>query len=180
MKIPQSLLMKWQHIAKKTMISWNVWYFLPICVSSQSLSVMYSSEVDSIRYAYCLLPFKTLSLPSSLLLVKTLGRALSMAAHIRWYVEKLDSWKNFIVDPPFTAPYLILLCLAKSSALLIVASIRSIVRKAAKLAVYEASMMRAKNHHIPVTIRVANPLYTQMKSKIYIEIMAKLFMLNLI
>jgi hypothetical protein len=62
-----------------------------------------------------------------------------MAVHIRWYVEKFESWKNFIVLPPSTVPYLIFVCLAKSSALSIVASILSIVKKAAKLAVYEAN-----------------------------------------
>lgn len=56
-------------------------------------------------------------------------------ASFTWYVEKFESWKNFIVEPPFTAPYLILLCFAKSSALSIVASILSMVKKAAKFAV---------------------------------------------
>ena len=35
---------------------------------------------------------------------------------------------------------------------------RSMVRKAAKLAVYDESMIRAKNHHIPVTRRVETAL----------------------
>ena len=37
-------------------------------------------------------------------------------------------------------------------------SIRSTVRKAAKLAVYEEIMMSVKNHHIPATIRVETVL----------------------
>jgi hypothetical protein len=56
------------------------------------------------------------------------------------------------VLPPITAPYLILFCLAKSSALLIGLLERVVVKKAAKLAVYEANMIKAKNHHIPATI----------------------------
>lgn len=62
--------------------------------------------------------------------------------------------KNSNVLPPNTAPYLILLCLAKSSALSMLASIRSIVRKAAKLAVYEEMTIKAKNHHNPAVSRV--------------------------
>lgn len=37
-------------------------------------------------------------------------------------------------------------------------SIRSTVKKAAKLAVYEEIMIRVKNHHIPATIRVETAL----------------------
>lgn len=37
-------------------------------------------------------------------------------------------------------------------------SIRSTVRKAAKLAVYEEMMMRVKNHQMPPTIRVDRAL----------------------
>lgn len=81
-----------------------------------------------------------------------------MAAHIRWYVEKFDPLKNANVLPPSTAPYLILLCFARSSALSMVASIRSIVKKAAKLAVYDDNIINAKNHHIPATSRVETAL----------------------
>lgn len=37
-------------------------------------------------------------------------------------------------------------------------SIRSTVRKAAKLAVYDDIIIRVKNHHIPATIRVDTAL----------------------
>lgn len=53
--------------------------------------------------------------------------------------------------PPFKAPYLILVCFAKSSALSIGESIRSTVRNAAKLAVYDEIIISVKNHHIPAT-----------------------------
>lgn len=66
--------------------------------------------------------------------------------------------KNDAVEPPLRAPYLILVCLARSSALSIGESILSTVRKAAKLAVYEEIIMRVKNHHIPATIRVETAL----------------------
>jgi len=58
------------------------------------------------------------------------------------------------VDPDLTLPYLILVCLAKSSADLIGESMRPTVRKAAKLAVYEEIMIKVKDHQIPATIRV--------------------------
>lgn len=63
----------------------------PICVKSQFLSIIYSKDVDSIKNAYKRLPFDTRSLPSSLSFVNTDGRVDSIAAHIRWYVEKLLS-----------------------------------------------------------------------------------------
>lgn len=66
--------------------------------------------------------------------------------------------KNANVLPPNTAPYLILLCLAKSSALSILASIRVIVKKAAKFAVYEEITISAKNHHRPAASRVETAL----------------------
>lgn len=62
--------------------------------------------------------------------------------------------KKAAVLPPRSAPYFIFVCFAKSSALSIGESIRSTVRKAAKLAVYDDIMMSVKNHHIPATIRV--------------------------
>lgn len=57
--------------------------------------------------------------------------------------------KKAAVDPPRSAPYLILVCLAKSSADSMGESIRSTVRKAARLAVYEEIMIKVKNHHMP-------------------------------
>lgn len=62
------------------------------------------------------------------------------------------------MDPPRNAPYLILVCLARSSALSMGESMRSTVRKAARLAVYEEIMISVKNHHIPATIRVETAL----------------------
>lgn len=58
--------------------------------------------------------------------------------------------KNDVVDPPCNAPYLILVCLARSSALSMGLSIRSTVKNAARLAVYDEIMMSVKNHHIPI------------------------------
>lgn len=59
--------------------------------------------------------------------------------------------KNETVLPPFKAPYLIFVCFAKSSALSIGESMRSTVKKAARLAVYDEIMMSVKNHHMPAT-----------------------------
>jgi hypothetical protein len=58
------------------------------------------------------------------------------------------------VDPDPTSPYLIFVCLAKSSTEEIGDSTRSIVRKAAKLAVYDEIIIIVKNHQMPATIRV--------------------------
>lgn len=69
--------------------------------------------------------------------------------HITWRTRKKSR-----VEPDPTNPYLILVCLAKSSADEMGESIRSTVKKAAKLAVYEEIMMSVKNHHNPATIRV--------------------------
>lgn len=66
--------------------------------------------------------------------------------------------KKVMVEPSLTAPYSILVCLAKSSAESIGESILSTVRKAAKLAVYEEIMINVKNHHIPPTILVERAL----------------------
>lgn len=66
--------------------------------------------------------------------------------------------KKVMVEPSLTAPYSILVCLAKSSAESIGESILSTVRKAAKLAVYEEIMISVKNHHIPPTILVERAL----------------------
>ncbi len=69
-----------------------------------------------------------------------------------------DIWflalKKAPVDPDSTHPYLIFVCLAKSSADSIGDAIRSTVRNAARLAVYDEIMIRVKNHHMPATIRV--------------------------
>ncbi|KYQ46728.1 hypothetical protein ALC60_14249, partial [Trachymyrmex zeteki] len=60
---------------------------------------------------------------------------------------------NVDVDPPSNAPYLIFVCLAKSSTPLIGASILSTVRKAARFAVYELIMIKVKNHHMLASMR---------------------------
>lgn len=73
----------------------------------------------------------------------------------------LSSWltlKKAVVEPPFNAPYLILVCFARSSALSMGESILSTVRKAAKLAVYDDIIIRVKNHHMPATILVDTAL----------------------
>lgn len=69
--------------------------------------------------------------------------------------------KNEQVAPPLTQPYLMVVCLARSSALSMVGPMRSIVRNAAKLAVYEAHMIKEKNHHMPAIILVDIPLKGQ-------------------
>ena len=56
----------------------------PICVVSHSRSMTYSIVVDSMRNAYFPLPFLTLSMPSVLPDVKTVGFVDSMKDHIRW------------------------------------------------------------------------------------------------
>lgn len=63
-----------------------------------------------------------------------------------------------MVAPSSTAPYSIFVCLAKSSAESIGDSIRSTVRKAARLAVYEEMMISVKNHQMPPTILVERAL----------------------
>ena len=59
-----------------------------------------------------------------------------------------------MVDPPAIVPYAMSVCLDRSSADSIGATIRSIVRKAARFAVYDEMMMRVKNHQVPPTTRV--------------------------
>ncbi len=67
---------------------------------------------------------------------------------------KYRTLKKAAVEPPLRQPYLIVLCLDKSSADSIGDSIRSTVKKAARLAVYELIMISVKNHHMPATILV--------------------------
>ena len=66
----------------------------------------------------------------------------------------MQTLKNAPVDPDPTNPYLIFVCLAKSSTEEIGDSTRSMVRKAAKLAVYDEIIIIVKNHQMPATIRV--------------------------
>lgn len=62
--------------------------------------------------------------------------------------------KKLKVDPPYWQPYLIDVCLAKSSAFLMGAVILVIVRNAAKFAVYDDMRISVKNHQTPAIIRV--------------------------
>lgn len=76
-------------------------------------------------------------------------------------LRKLSTWhtrKKAAVDPPRKAPYLILVCFARSSADSMGESIRSTVRNAARFAVYDEIIIKVKNHHIPATIRVETAL----------------------
>lgn len=59
-----------------------------------------------------------------------------------------------MVEPPDKVPYEISVWSARSAALSIGVIIRSTVRNAAKLAVYEEMMISVKNHQIPPTMRV--------------------------
>lgn len=61
--------------------------------------------------------------------------------------------KDNVLLPSIT-PYLILLCFAKSSILPISTSIPSLAMKAAKLVLYEATKIKAKNHKRPAANRV--------------------------
>lgn len=62
--------------------------------------------------------------------------------------------KKVMVEPSLTAPYSILVCLARSSAESMGESMRSTVRNAARFAVYDEMMMSVKNHQMPPTILV--------------------------
>ena len=66
--------------------------------------------------------------------------------------------KKSLVDPASSVPYCISRCLARSSADSIGVSMRSIVRKAARLAVYDEMIMSVKNHQALPTIRPDNDL----------------------
>lgn len=61
--------------------------------------------------------------------------------------------KNSQVDPWYKVPYWTSLCVARSSGEFIGVTIRSTVRNAAKLAVYEEIKMSVKNHQTEPTIR---------------------------
>ena len=60
--------------------------------------------------------------------------------------------KNPSVDPEDTQPYRIRVCFTRSSALSIGESILSIVRNAARLAVYDEIMIKVKNHQTVATV----------------------------
>ncbi len=59
--------------------------------------------------------------------------------------------KKFMVAPFWTAPYLMVCCFARSSADSMGFSRVSTVKKAAKLAVYDAIIIRAKKNHMPAS-----------------------------
>lgn len=66
--------------------------------------------------------------------------------------EKPLTLKNCSDDPPSWMPYWIFVCLTRSSAESIGVNMFSIVRKAAKFAVYEEMMISVKNHQQLPTI----------------------------
>ena len=61
--------------------------------------------------------------------------------------------KKAFVEPESTVPYLISVCLARSSADSMGEFMRSTVRKAARLAVYELMTISVKNHQTLPTMR---------------------------
>ena len=79
--------------------------------------------------------------------------------------RKQRTLKKSWVDPSSRVPYLISVCLTRSSAESIGVSMRSMVRKAARLAVYDEMMMSVKNHHALPIIRPANDLQTQQQQQ---------------
>jgi len=74
---------------------------------------------------------------------------------------KSHTSKKALLEPASRVPYLIRVCLRRSSADLIGVSIRSTVRKAAKLAVYVEISISVKNHHELPAIRPDKDLYTR-------------------
>ena len=77
------------------------------------------------------------------------------------YLHYIHTLKNSLVEPEATTPYLISVCLARSSADSIGDCIRSTVKNAAKLAVYDEIMMRVKNHQTLPTTRPEIDLYKE-------------------
>ena len=58
-----------------------------------------------------------------------------------------------MVDPASSVPYWMIDCRVRSSADEMGTYMRSMVRNAARLAVYVDTMMSVKNHHTPPTVR---------------------------
>ena len=101
----------------------------------------------------------TLCTPSLLLGVNVFGFFWdSMKACILENVGIFESLKKALVEPDSKQPYLILVCLARSSADSMGDSILSTVRKAARLAVYEEVTTRMNSHHIVAMMRVDTDL----------------------
>ena len=78
------------------------------------------------------------------------------------FADKRRTRKKSLVEPALRVPYWISRCLTRSSAPSIGVSMRSMVRNAARLAVYDEMMMRVKNHQALPTIRPDNDLSTGM------------------
>lgn len=76
-----------------------------------------------------------------------------MSISTEW-IPSFLTLKKFRVDPDRSVPYGISCCLETSSALVIGTAIRDIVRKAARLAVYEDTRISTKNHQSIATILV--------------------------
>ena len=66
--------------------------------------------------------------------------------------------KKFCVEPPIIDPYLISVCLLKSSAFSMGVCIRCTVKNAAKLAVYDEISMRVKKAHTQLMRRTDGAL----------------------
>ena len=66
--------------------------------------------------------------------------------------------KKFCVEPPIIDPYLISVCLLKSSAFSMGVCIRCTVKNAAKLAVYDEISMRVKKAHTQLIKRTDGAL----------------------
>ena len=71
-------------------------------------------------------------------------------------MEKFELRKKASVEPDLRQPYGIFVCFDKSSADSIGLTIRSTVKKAAKLAVYDETSIRMKNHQLAAKTRVDN------------------------
>lgn len=74
--------------------------------------------------------------------------------------------KKSFVEPACSVPYSISVCLARSSADSIGVSMRSTVRKATRLAVYDEMSMSVKNHQAAPTIRPDIDLVERNRSKV--------------
>ena len=75
-------------------------------------------------------------------------------SHVKWDNSRNSTQKmRTIVLDPFSGEYWILYCLERSSSDSTGVSRRETVRNAAKLAVYEAIMMKPNSHHVAATSR---------------------------
>ena len=83
-------------------------------------------------------------------------------------ISYIHTLKKSNEEPVAKVPYLISVCLARSSAPSIGICICSIVRKAAKLAVYDEIMINTKNHQTVPIIRPENDL--KIKKEVQMEL----------